>query len=106
MWSVIVSVALVGAGVADGLSQPALSRRSVLEVTTTVASVGLFPGAVTAAVDDGSNMFAPKFVQEYEDFTRTDEGWSFRDVTPGKGSSDAARPGDRVVFDWSGYTIG
>jgi hypothetical protein len=66
----------------------------------------LQPGPVAAAAteDDTNNMFAPKFVQEYSDFTSTSEGWSFRDVTPGKGI--AAEMGDRVVFDWSGYTIG
>lgn len=30
---------------------------------------------------------------------------SYRDVTPGT-SGEAAKLGDRVVYDWSGYTIG
>jgi hypothetical protein len=45
------------------------------------------------------------FLQEYEDFTKTKEGWSFRDVNPGKGDVHV-QAGDRVVYDWSGYTIG
>jgi hypothetical protein len=55
------------------------------------------------AVSDES-FFAPKFVQEYSDFKSNPEGWSYRDVSVGKGES--AQVGDRVVFDWSGYTIG
>jgi hypothetical protein len=51
------------------------------------------------------SMYAPSFVQEYEDFTKTPEGWSYRDVKPGKGDV-TVQAGDRVVFDWSGYTIG
>jgi hypothetical protein len=68
--------------------------------TTTANSVAV---AVAAAVDN--NVEQTKFVQQYEDFTRTPEGWSYRDVvTPGKG--EKAQLGDRVVFEWSGYTIG
>ena len=47
-------------------------------------------------------MFSPKFVQQYEDFIEKD-GWSYRDVTVGKG--EAAKAGDRVVYDWSGYVL-
>jgi hypothetical protein len=52
-------------------------------------------------------MYAPKFVQQYEDFTATSEGWSYKDVKDGNndGGGDL-KDGDRVVFDWSGYTIG
>jgi hypothetical protein len=65
----------------------------------------------TAAVvmkDDPSAMFAPKFVQQYEDFIVTPEGWSYRDVKPGNSNNANAKAelNDRVVFDWSGYTIG
>jgi len=46
-----------------------------------------------------------KYIQEsYEDFTKTNEGWLYRQVK--EGSGDKASEGDRVVFDWSGYTIG
>lgn len=50
------------------------------------------------------SMYAPKFVQEYPDFTQTDEGWSYKDVKVGSGESP--KTGDRVVYEWSGYTIG
>lgn len=43
-------------------------------------------------------------LQQYEDFTKAPEGFSYRDVTVGTG--DSASAGDRVVFEWSGYTIG
>lgn len=59
--------------------------------------------------DDPSAMYAPKFVQQYEDFIVTPEGWSYRDVKPGNnkgGDNVKAELNDRVVFDWSGYTIG
>jgi len=55
--------------------------------------------------DEGS-MYAPKFVQEYADFTQSPEGWSYRDVSAGKSGAPEAKTGDRVVYDWSGYTIG
>lgn len=46
-----------------------------------------------------------------EDFTSTDEGWSYKDVKVGSADSKGGaggdlKDGDRVVFDWSGYTIG
>ena len=47
----------------------------------------------------------PKFVQEYEDFAEAPSGWRYRDVSTGSGTIVPAK-GDRVVFDWSGYTIG
>jgi len=48
--------------------------------------------------------YSPEFVQSYSDFTKTEEGWQYKDVKVGSG--DLPREGDRVVFDWSGYTIG
>ena len=47
----------------------------------------------------------PTFVQEYDDFIKSEQGWSYRDVKPGTGDV-IVKPGDRVVYDWSGYTIG
>lgn len=43
-------------------------------------------------------------LQQYADFTKAPEGWSYRDVNGGSG--DSASKGDRVVYEWSGYTIG
>jgi hypothetical protein len=45
-----------------------------------------------------------EFLQEYGDFIKTGAGWSYRNVNEGGGAG--ARVGDRVVYDWSGYTIG
>jgi hypothetical protein len=59
-----------------------------------------FPLVVTAE----ESGIAKGLVQEYADFTKTNEGWSYRDVKEGDGESPST--GDRVVFDWSGYTIG
>jgi len=54
---------------------------------------------------DPSNKYAPEFVQSYSDFTTTPEGWKYRDVKVGTGGV-AINKGDRLVYDWSGYTIG
>lgn len=78
-------------------------RRQMLQQSA-LASVGfLLSGKPNVAVAEEENMFAPGFVQSYSDFTPAD-GFSFRDVSLGKGQY--AEEGDRVVFDWSGYTIG
>ena len=46
-----------------------------------------------------------KYIQEsYADFTKTSDGLLYREVKPGSG--ERASEGDRIVFDWSGYTIG
>ena len=66
-----------------------------------IATIAAALSAPSLPVRADDSMFAPAFVQEYEDFTKTNEGWSFRDVTPGKGSVEV-QEGDRVVFDWSG----
>jgi hypothetical protein len=63
------------------------------------------PTIAVADDSDKENRFAPKFVQEYADFAEAPSGWRYRNVQPGKGSVTAQK-GDRVVFDWSGYTIG
>jgi hypothetical protein len=67
----------------------------------TVASLSL-PSAAFAKAEE--SMYAPKFVQEYPDFAQSDEGWSYKDVKVGSGESP--KTGDRVVYEWSGYTIG
>jgi len=41
---------------------------------------------------------------EYGDFTKTPSGLSYKDAKVGNGK--APQPGDRVVIDWTGYTIG
>jgi len=90
-----------------------ISRRLALKQSTCLVlapllllSAATAPGSASADEKGDDSMFAPKFVQEYEDFTRSKEGWSYRDVNPGRGGGPEASLGDRVVFDWSGYTIG
>ncbi|GKY92044.1 hypothetical protein MPSEU_000176000 [Mayamaea pseudoterrestris] len=54
-------------------------------------------------------MFAPTFVQQYDDFIATPSGMSYRNVVVASNTdtaASAAQLGDRLVFDWSGYTIG
>ena len=65
-------------------------------------------GAALAAADGGESMYTPKFVQTYDYFMAMPEGWSYKDVKVGnKGDAGVTlRDGDRVMFDWSGYTIG
>lgn len=86
------------------------TRRSFV---TSTASAAMLPfilinsaSGIANAEEGGENMYAPKFVQQYEDFTPTSEGWSYKEVKKGTKGGDAASDGDRVVFDWSGYTIG
>ena len=76
------------------------------QATGAMAVVVAFPAA-TAANDETSSMYAPKFVQSYEDFIATPAGWSYRDVNKATTTGTyPAAPGDRVVFQWSGFTIG
>lgn len=74
---------------------------AVLPTSTAAILVGSTLCPATAA-----DLETPSFVQEYADFIKTPEGWSYREVTPGKPGGVRAAMGDRVVFDWSGYTIG
>lgn len=60
----------------------------------------MIPGAAYAETAAPSR----EFIQQYDDFMQLPNGVSYRDVSQGKG--EAARVGDRVVYDWSGYTIG
>ena len=70
-------------------------------LTTTSSLVGLVPPAIAASSDEKD------FLQQYADFIKDPEGWSYRDVKKGDGSSNTTpRDGDRVVYEWSGYTIG
>lgn len=59
----------------------------------------------SSGASDSSNNYAPEFVQSYSDFTKTEEGWQYKDVKLGVGDG-VLQTGDRAVFDWSGYTIG
>jgi hypothetical protein len=74
-------------------------RALLLGGAAAAASLAVIPQIAGAEVE------TPKFVQEYADFTETKSGWRYRDMKEGSGGVMATK-GDRVVFDWSGYTIG
>ena len=78
-----------------------MPRRTVIATTISslLATAAVIPAAVAA--EDTT------FLQTYDDFTATSEGWSYTDKKIGTdiGGGDL-KDGDRVVFDWSGYTIG
>lgn len=87
---------------------PLLTRRGLVARTTSVIATTagataavLLPIIEPAAAATGET----EFVQQYDDFTKTSEGWSYRDVTV-KSGGERATKGDRVVFEWSGYTVG
>ncbi|KAL7539515.1 hypothetical protein ACHAXR_009357 [Thalassiosira sp. AJA248-18] len=80
-----------------------MTRRSV--IATTIFSSLILPTTMAANAEE-DNMYSPKFVQTYDDFQSTPEGWSYKEVKVGKDGGGDLKDGDRVVFDWSGYTIG
>lgn len=86
-----------------------ISRRSNLQhMGLSLFSLGVpvFATVETAGAEDFAARDAQRqYVQEsYEDFTKSKDGWLYREVKPGKG--EMAKEGDKVVFEWSGYTIG
>ena len=92
-----------------------ISRRFAIDttilstLTTAVVSLGIVPSTAAQAVTSNPSATSSEkdFLQSYEDFTSTSEGWQYKDIKIGKdiGGGDI-KDGDRVVFDWSGYTIG
>jgi hypothetical protein len=90
------------------------SRRNLFEKTMSllpiVAALGTssLPSvsqAVSGAADFSMTNNPPEFVQQYSDFVKTEEGWQYKDIKVGTGDV-VLQPGDRAVFEWSGYTIG
>jgi len=85
----------------------ALGRRTALAI----ASALLVPSPVPAA-ESGGYAYQPalegkgygKSEMSYADFTKAPTGFLFKDAKVGGGRSP--EPGDRVVVDWTGYTIG
>ena len=72
-------------------------------LTPSYASALTTDAATSAATEKEGAMYSPKFVQTYDDFKESPEGWSYREVTAGKGES--AAKGDRVVYDWVSYVM-
>ena len=93
-----------GLGLDDGGTLLATRRSAIVASASILLTAAAGINAAANAEDE--NMYAPKFVQTYEDFTMTTEGWSYKDIKVGSGRGGEIRDGDRVVFDWSGYTIG
>ena len=84
-----------------------LSAFAATMISSTIAYAD--EGVPTSADSSrGGSMYSPKFVQSYDDFITTSDGWSYKDVKIGSiaTAGDTLKDGDRVVFDWSGYTIG
>ena len=69
-----------------------------------LAGLAISAIALPAFAEEAETIYEPKFIQQYEDFKELPSGVSYRDVNVGKGPE--ATKGDRVVYDWSGYTIG
>ena len=82
---------------------------SILPAVTAATTAGwVFTPEPASARTSGAadtTKSAPDFVQKYEDFTPSPEGWQYKDVKVGAGDSKL-EVGDRAVYDWSGYTIG
>jgi hypothetical protein len=76
---------------------------SVLLAPSEYASALTTDAATSEATEKEGAMYSPKFVQSYDDFKESPEGWSYREVTAGKGES--ATKGDRVVYDWVSYVM-
>jgi len=87
-----------------------LSRRDLTAAFTAAAAIATtYHVEAASAAEPTTSSDNTEFVQRYEDFVQSGEGWSYRDVpnpTGGKVSGEPAKIGDRVVYDWSGYTIG
>jgi hypothetical protein len=98
----------------ETFTQTTSSRRNLFEKTMSllpiVAALGTssLPSvsqAVSGAADFSMTNNPPEFVQQYSDFVKTEEGWQYKDIKVGTGDV-VLQPGDRAVFEWSGYTIG
>jgi len=86
-----------------------ISRRQ----STTLALAALAGTPAIARAEESKRAYQPALAgKDYgksemgggADFTKTPSGLSYKDGTVGKGKTPA--PGDRVVIDWTGYTIG
>jgi len=90
------------------------NRREILRsgFTAGATSAAVAAVALTSASSLTLLLFQPQpavgeedFLQQYADFIKDPKGWSYRDVGVGTGTT-TPREGDRVVYEWSGYTIG
>lgn len=89
-----------------------LSKRALLSITG--SSLAAIVVAQPSKADDQLSKYTPmdalkgknygKPRMRYNDFELTDSGLQYKDLKPGNG--EVPQPGDKVVIDWSGYTIG
>ena len=75
---------------------------TALSVTTTRR--GVIAGGTAALAAPALALRPPEFVTEQPGFTKTTSGLQIRDVK--KGTGPVVELGDRVVYEWEGYTIG
>ena len=79
-----------------------IDRRGVFRTAATAAVAAI--AGTSISLPANANQAEGVNLQQYEDFTKAPEGFSYRDVNVGTGVSPSI--GDRVVYEWSGYTIG
>eukprot|EP00548_Thalassiothrix_antarctica_P000827 CAMPEP_0194147070 /NCGR_PEP_ID=MMETSP0152-20130528/22504_1 /TAXON_ID=1049557 /ORGANISM="Thalassiothrix antarctica, Strain L6-D1" /LENGTH=251 /DNA_ID=CAMNT_0038847759 /DNA_START=285 /DNA_END=1040 /DNA_ORIENTATION=+ len=96
----------IGATTGTAIVLPSLTMMPTAAVSASAVEEQQGGGKIISNNNNKDNV-PPSFVQEYSDFTESPYGWRYRDVKEGsKDSTITAEKGDRVVFDWSGYTIG
>lgn len=85
---------------------PSLSRRAAATLALAASSsIPLKPAFADMAYQPAlAGKDYGKQAMEYSDFQKTSSGLLFKDAKVGTGKTPAM--GDRVVVDWSGYTIG
>ncbi|GAB2256957.1 hypothetical protein Droror1_Dr00023016 [Drosera rotundifolia] len=86
------------------------SRRRVLELMAGLVVLAPIPAFAAASRSDFADMPAlrgkdyGKSKMRYPDYVETGSGLQYKDLKVGIGAQ--AKPGDVVVVDWDGYTIG
>lgn len=88
----------------DHLNLSAVNRREVFDAALSIAGAGVLTGFPSASF--AGTPAATSSLQSYPDFTRCPSGIQIKDVAAGVDGAPEAKNGDRVVFEWSGYTIG
>lgn len=84
------------------------NRREILQswfTTGATGAVALTSATLPFLFQPQPAVAAEDFLQQYADFIKDPKGFSYRDVGVGTGTT-TPREGDRVVYEWSGYTIG
>ena len=94
----------------DGMARRRVGARLLLLAQLTQAlrvtrrSLAGAAGAIATAPQVANAVRPPEFVTSQPGFARTRTGLQIKDVKEGTGAAAAA--GDRVVYEWEGYTIG